>query len=103
MMNFKLDRCWNLLGDSRRGDKNVNLAELKDRPINSILDALMVADVDLLEDVWNTILRRELGDSLISVLLEDAWFNSLLNFVLPTPSKRVMFGRPPPGKVRRRR
>jgi hypothetical protein len=75
---------------------------VKDRRINGVLDALVTAHVNLLEDVWNTILRGELGDSLISVLLEDAWFNSLLNLVLPTPSKRVMFGRPPPGKVGRR-
>jgi hypothetical protein len=63
----------------------------------------VIAHVNLLEDDGYAILGRELGDSLIPVLLEDAWFNSLLNFVLPTPSKRVMFGRPPPGKVRRRR
>jgi hypothetical protein len=49
MMNFKLERCWCLLGDSRRGDTKVNLARLLDNRVHGILDTRLVVRVDLRE------------------------------------------------------
>jgi hypothetical protein len=36
-----------------------------------VLDALVIADVDFMEDDGYTILDRDLGDSLVSMLFED--------------------------------
>jgi hypothetical protein len=69
-MNLKLDRYRSLLGDSGRGDKNVDLAELLDSRVHGILHTLVVAHVDLMENDGHAILGREVGDSLISVLLQ---------------------------------
>jgi hypothetical protein len=66
-----VNRCWSLLGNSGRSNENVNLAKLQDGRIHGILNTLVIPNVDLVEDDGDAILGRELGDSVVSMLLED--------------------------------
>jgi hypothetical protein len=69
-MNFKYERCWSLLSNASRSDQNVNVSELLNSGVHGVLDAELVADVDLMENNRHTILGGKLGGSFVSVLLQ---------------------------------